>query len=210
VSGLWTELGGTMRELRRSSGTSLRQMEEAASWRRGTLSLVENGKARPSRALVEFYDDNFGADGLLISLLTHAYAVQPRSTHDETASLEKVIPGDALTLCDTIPPTGSLVTAGTILTAGWDIRNAGEVLWQRRTLRRVGPAAGTRYITGPRTIDLPDVSPGKSVQVRCELRAPLTNGTTIAYWRLTHHDGAEALSLTHALPVLLIARRPPL
>ena len=56
VRELWLELGANMRALRTAAGLSIRQVEAQSGIGRGTLSQVENGKARASRRLVEWYD----------------------------------------------------------------------------------------------------------------------------------------------------------
>ena len=68
VHELWAELSASMRLLRQRAGMSLRQAELASGRGRGTLSQFENGKARPGRDLVEWYEATFFGDGLLLSL----------------------------------------------------------------------------------------------------------------------------------------------
>jgi hypothetical protein len=187
---LWRELGESMRRLRRANFKSLRQVEAESGWGRGLLSQVENGKARPAAELVEFYDLNFGGDGLLIALQVDAYMVQSRSNAGARSARERLVPGDRAEIAPQHPAQGLVVAPSASVEVVWAARNTGSVPWRGRRLHRVGAVAGTRVISSPRQLELPDVDPGDCVEVQDTVTAPAAAGTMLAHWRLCDADGA--------------------
>ncbi len=59
-------IGEHMRELRSKSGASLRITARVSGWDKGHLSRVERGHTKPGPSLVRWYDQAFGAGGLLL------------------------------------------------------------------------------------------------------------------------------------------------
>src|SRR5215472_8583086 len=60
------DVGSQMRELRLSTGISLRRAAELSGWNKSHLSRVECGSTKPSLPLIEWYDGQFGAGNALI------------------------------------------------------------------------------------------------------------------------------------------------
>lgn len=192
-----------MRVLRESAGVSLRQAEARSGWGRGTLSQVENGKARPSRALVEWYETAFDADGLLLS----AYAEARGAHRNERPVLPAhITEGDAFDCADPLLPTGALVRAGQAVTLGWTLRNTGTVAWVGRRLRRVGAHAAAQLLISPPAVDLGDCPPGGAVDARIEVTAPSTPGTLVAYWQIVDPEGRPCFPISHLVSSLLVVR----
>jgi transcriptional regulator with XRE-family HTH domain len=105
VDELWTELSASMRALRLNSGMSLREVERTSGRGRGVLSQIENGKARPSRQLVDWYDRTLGGDGSLLSLYVEARSgALPRPP--EAAPPHQPMLDDAVHLTKAAQPVG--------------------------------------------------------------------------------------------------------
>jgi hypothetical protein len=207
---VWSALGAAMRRLREASGESLRQVEALGRWVRGTLSQVENGKARPSLDLVEFYDDRYGGDGLLVSMFVDANAWHAAGLVAGARSGRppgNYLPGDAIEVVAQAPAHGALLRAGTALDVVWTVRNSGAVPWNGRWLTRVGAAAGPRLLASERVSRLPDVRSGESVEVSVRVTAPVEHGTVAAHWALTHADGSCCFSETELLSVTVVVVR---
>jgi hypothetical protein len=62
-----TVLGWSMQKLRQVHGWTVKDTAKAFGCNASHISRVEHG-SRPTRALVQFYEDVFGGDGLLASL----------------------------------------------------------------------------------------------------------------------------------------------
>lgn len=187
---LWRELGASMRAMRQSGGLSLRQAEVVSGWRRGTLSQVENGKARPGASLVEWYDRAFEGHGLLLSAFAEARAAHPavgpiEQPDDKQGS---PVPGDAVHVDVDSPAAGLRVAKGGTVPVKFLLENRGVIPWHRRRMRRVGAQAGTRLLMGERSMSIPDTAPGESVSVTSTVRAPEHPGSVIAYWRMVDAD----------------------
>lgn len=203
----WSALGAAMRRLREASGESLRQVEALDRWVRGTLSQVENGKARPSLELVEFYDGRYGGDGLLVSMFVDAnatHAARLLAGAGPGRAVGNVLPGDALEVFAQEPANGTLLRAGAALDVVWTIGNIGAVPWARRSLTRLGAAAGPRLLTSERVSSVPDVRPGKTARVTVRIIAPIEQGTVAAHWALTHPDGSYCFADTELLSVTVV------
>lgn len=203
---LWRELGETMRRHRRLGERSLRALEAEGGWRRGTLSQVENGKARPSHALVSWYDRRFGGDGLLLSLYAEARAADTGPGPAAPDGFEQVARGDAMTVLGQAPPAGTRLAAGSGFEACWELANTGTVPWRNRGLRRIGPHAGLRVIGGPPWTAVPDTVPGGRAVVRVRLTAPDAPGSVIAYWRMVDEQERFCRPATELLTVVLAVR----
>ena len=186
VQELWAELSATMRILRRNAGMSLRQAELASGRGRGTLSQIENGKARPSRDLAEWYDATFGGDGLLLSLYAEA-----RGAHGPTSQrhfFPHVQAGDGVAVESALVPDGDLVECGSDVIAGWTLANTGAVPWAGRFVERVGAHAAARLIASAPSAPIPDCAPGERVRVEVALTVPEVAGTFAAHWVVVGPD----------------------
>jgi transcriptional regulator with XRE-family HTH domain len=196
---LWTELGTTMRQVRGQAGVSLRDLENRGAWRRSTISQVENGKARPSRALIEWYDSELGSDGLLLSIYAEARSRQllSRTTPDADT-------GDVVRLIDVDPPAGLLVKPGTRTAAHVTLSNDGTAPWRDRSLRRMGAYAGRRLIGSAPEVPVPETAPGSFAEVVVELSVPEISGSVIAYWTMVDASGRDCAPDCPPIAVLLV------
>ncbi|HEY8302364.1 MAG TPA: helix-turn-helix domain-containing protein [Jatrophihabitans sp.] len=194
---LWSELGSTMRRMRGAAGVSLRELEDRGTWRRSTISQVENGKARPSRQLVEWFDHELGSDGLLLSIYAEAQAHQLRAVPAGDAP-------DAATVLGVDPPAGLLVNRSARLQARITLVNSGAVRWTGRRLRRMGAYAGRRLIGSPPDAPVADLAPGDHTDVVVELEAPELPGSAIAYWQLVGAPGRPSAGASPLVAVSLV------
>jgi transcriptional regulator with XRE-family HTH domain len=193
-----------MRLLRVAAGLSLRQAEVASGHGRGTLSQVENGKARPARELVEWYDTSLNGDGLLISLYAEARGARgPGASRVDPA---RVRPGDALRVEAPLLALGTLVRPGAHLTAGWTFVNTGRVAWFGRRLRRIGVPAAARMITSPPAGSLPDCGPGAAASITVPVDVPGQAGTFAAYWQVVDSEGCPCFGPAETITLLVVAR----
>ena len=126
----WQELSQRLRELRQSGGLSLRAVEQRSGYGRGSPRKIENGKARPTRAQVEWYDSAFGGDGLLLSLYAEARGAHGVAEGPARDAIS--IPGDDISVIDTLLPLGEVAKPGAQLLAGWTLLNDGIVPWSGR------------------------------------------------------------------------------
>lgn len=62
-------IGCRMRELREAAGVPLTKAAVLSGWDKGHLSRVERGHTKPSRELIEWYDESFGAGSALVNQL---------------------------------------------------------------------------------------------------------------------------------------------
>jgi len=192
-------LGWTMRQFRRVAKRSGAELARAFGCSPSHISRVEHGTARPSRELVLFYEEQFEADGMLLSLLEvvdHAAEQGRRRSggHRPPPPL-KPAPGDASTFLDDTVPHGTLMSPGEYFIKQWRIRNSGTVPWVGRRLERQGPLTGPGLITSARYVEIPDTKPGERVTITAELRAPSYDCTSIAYFKMVsiEEDGTAVL-----------------
>ena len=204
---LWRELGGNMRALRLARGLSLRQIEANSGWRRGTLSLAENGKARPGWELVRWYDTTLGADGLLTSMYLEARSAIPEGGRGSRIRAARAEPGDAAVAAMTEPVLGELVEPGGELKIVWTVTNTGSVRWRDRRLLRIGAPAGTHLVHSAAEHPLPDLEPGDTVEGILMVRVPQVAGTYAAYWGIAGENG-HLLDLD-ADPLRIVLVVPP-
>lgn len=201
---VWRELGESMRRVRQAHGLSLRQVEAMSGWGRGTLSQVENGKARPGLGLVEWYEHTLHADGLLIGLYTGARAAHAGVGRRRPAFPDYYVAGDAMEVAAASVPSGLQVAADERLSIGWTIRNTGTVRWRGRQLRRTGAYAGSRLISSSQVVDVPETPPGRTAEVAVPVVAPRAPGTVVAYWRMVDHRGRYCFPAGVDLSAILV------
>ena len=187
-----TVLGWSMQKQRMINGWTGKQAAEAFGCSPSHISRVEQG-SKPSRELVQFYEDTFEADGLLLSLFEvaeHAPEQERRRAGGKRPRFKRAIRGDASTfLSDTIPH-GTLMEPGQLFEQRWRLRNTGTVSWSGRRLERQGPLTGPGLITSLRFVEVPDAKPGDTVQITAALKAPTYDCSSIAYFKMVDADGA--------------------
>ncbi|HET7060276.1 MAG TPA: NBR1-Ig-like domain-containing protein [Candidatus Saccharimonadales bacterium] len=191
-------LGWGLRQFRRVAGRSGASLAREFGCSPSHISRVEHGTAKPSRELVQFYEDTFQADGLLWSLfevVEHASEQNRRRVGGHRPRLVHAEPGDASEFVDDTIPHGTLMQPGEFFDKQWRIRNSGKVLWVGRQLERQGPVTGPGLITSERYVSIPDTKPGKVATITAKLRAPSYDCSSIAYFKMvkTDKEGLTAL-----------------
>lgn len=187
-----TVLAWSMQKLRIVNGWSGRAVAEAFGCSPSHISRVEQGNTKPTRALVQFYEDTFNADGLLLSLFEvadHAQEQERRRAGGKRPRLYRAVPGDASAFVDDTVPHGTLMEPGQVFEQTWTIRNTGTVPWQGRRLERQGPLTGPGLISSLRYASVPDTEPGNTAKVAVPLKAPTYDCTTIAYFKMVDDRG---------------------
>ena len=142
-----------------------------SGWGRGTLSQVENGKARPSRALVEWYEDDLRRRRAAAVRLRRGPRCAPQRAPRRTAAAPAptATTSSGATRCR--PPARSSA-AGRTVTVGWTLRNTGTVPWVGRRLRRVGAHAAAQLLTSRHAVGSRRLRPGGEVDARVEVTTP--------------------------------------
>ncbi|WP_143168012.1 helix-turn-helix domain-containing protein [Jatrophihabitans endophyticus] len=199
---LWGRLGASMRAMRTAAGLSLRQVESETGTGRGTLSQIETGKARPNRAVVEWYDTVLGADGLLLSVFAEARGAYATAGHRDAR--RRAVPGDAMVVTDPALPHGLLLDPGAVVAAAWTLHNIGVVPWSGRRLVRVGAHAAPGLPASARDAPVPACGPGERVRVEVAIRLPVLPGSFAAYWHLGDEAGRDCTPAGAELPCVLL------
>jgi transcriptional regulator with XRE-family HTH domain len=210
---VWRLLGENMRLVRQRAHRSLAQAAAEMGVSKGHLSMVEQGKARPSDELVQRYDTGYGADGFLASLYLLARTPRlagkpwrpqpPASDRTEAPSVPRdgeavAVDGDRSAFVgDVTLPDGSIAQVGQELSKTWRIRNAGSIPWTGRRLARIGPCDGWYVLASPPDVPIPDTGPGEHVDITVPLRAPTLPGTSFALWKMVHGDGRPVFPHLH-------------
>ena len=179
-----------MQKLRIVNGWSGKQVAEAFGCSPSHISRVEQG-SKPSRELVQFYEDTFGADGLLLSMFEvaeHAPEQERRRAGGRRPMPYRAVPGDASTFLGDTIPHGSLMKPGQRFEQTWRVRNSGTVAWTDRRLERQGPLTGPGLITSERFVDVPNAQPEEAVEITASLKAPSYDCSSIAYFKMVHID----------------------
>jgi transcriptional regulator with XRE-family HTH domain len=182
-----------MQKLRLVNGWTGKQTAAAFGCSPSHISRVEHGSNAPSRALVQFYEETFEADGLLLSLFEvaeHNAEQDRRRAGGHRPRLTYAVPGDASTFMDDTVPHGTLMTPGQRFVKRWRVRNSGSVFWSGRQLERQGPLTGPGLITSARYVAIPDTPPGEIATVEAELKAPGYDCSSIAYFKMVDESGA--------------------
>jgi transcriptional regulator with XRE-family HTH domain len=183
-----------MRKLRETTTWSVRKTAKEFGCDASHISRVERGGTPPSRELVQFYEDLFEGDGVLLSLLEvveHAAEQnRRRRAHGRDPRLVRAIEGDASSFVDDTTPHGTLMSPGHLFNKTWRVRNSGTVPWRGRRLERQGPLNGPGLIRSFRYIDVPDTDPGEVAEIHAALQAPGYDCTSIAYFKMVDHEDA--------------------
>jgi transcriptional regulator with XRE-family HTH domain len=204
-----TVLGWTMQKLRMVDGAGVRQIAKEFGCNASHISRVERGDTRPSRALVQFYEERFEADGLLNSLFEvaeHADEQKRQRSGGHRSKQARAIPGDATAFVNQSVPHGMLMEPGAFFAATWRVRNCGSVPWRGRQLERQGPLTGPGLITSERYLPIPDTEPGEEVEISCVLKAPTYDCTSIAYFKMVDAKGFLSFPDVHQLGLDVLVR----
>jgi transcriptional regulator with XRE-family HTH domain len=191
-------LGWSMRQFRRVSGRSGADLAREFGCSPSHISRVEHGTAKPSRELVQFYEDRFQADGVLLSLfevVVHAAEQGRRRSGGRRPVLSQAIPGDASSFVSDTVPHGTLMEPGQFFEKEWRTRNSGTVPWVGRTLERQGPLTGPGLITSERYIPIPNTEPGKVAKITATLRAPSYDCSSIAYFKMVRRGAKDGTAV---------------
>lgn len=203
-----TVLGWTMRKLRQAASWTITRTAREFGCSPSHITRVEHG-AKPSRELVQFYEDAFEADGLLLSLFEVAeYAPEQsrRRAGGHHPRRVRTIPGDATAFVDDTIPHGTLMQPGQQFVKTWRIRNAGTVPWCGRQLERQGPLNGPGLIVSPRYLQIPDTDPGEVAQIDAQLKAPGYDCSSIAYFKMVDVEGFLSFPDEHQLGLDVLVR----
>jgi transcriptional regulator with XRE-family HTH domain len=204
-----TLLGWSMQKFRIVHGWTGKDVARATQLSASHISRVEQGKNRPSRALVQFYEDTFGADGLLLSLfevVAHAGEERRQRAVRSRRRMPLALPGDASTfLWDTVPH-GTALVPGAYFLKSWCVRNSGTVTWRDRGIERQGPLTGPGLITSLRWYPVPDTEPGHEVLIHAVLKAPTYECSSIAYFKQVGADGALCFPDRHQVGLDVLVR----
>jgi len=191
-------LGWTMRQLRRVAKVSGARIAKEFGCSPSHISRVEHGTSKPSRELVQFYEEAFEADGMLLSLfevVEHAAEQGRRRSGGHRPRLVHAEPGDASTFVGDTIPHGTRLAPGEWFEKEWQVRNSGKVPWIGRQLERQGPLTGPGLITSERYVPIPDTKPGKVAAIRAKLRAPSYDCSSIAYFKMVRELEGGVMAL---------------
>jgi transcriptional regulator with XRE-family HTH domain len=181
-----------MQKLRLAYGVTGKQVAEDFGCSPAHISRVEQGHSKPTRALVQFYEERFEADGLLLSLfeVAETAAEQERRRAGGTRPrLYRAVPGDASAFVGDTIPHGTRMTPGQDFEQTWTIKNSGTVAWAERQLERQGPLTGPGLITSLRFVELPDTEPSETATITAALKAPTYDCSSIAYFKMVDMQG---------------------
>ncbi|ONI72205.1 XRE family transcriptional regulator [Kribbella sp. ALI-6-A] len=196
-------IGSRMRELREAAGIPLTRAASLSGWDKGHLSRVERGHTRPSRELIEWYDESFGAGRALVNQLVELDAAvragKDVSQRDLRRQVQPMLlggsvpvdhhPDDRAELVGESVPDGTRIARDQQFEKTWELRNSGERPWHDRWLTRQGAAATPGWMRSPRSARIPDAVPGQVVTVRMTLQAPSQVGASTAYFKVTDDAG---------------------
>lgn len=204
-----TVLGWSMQKLRIVNGWTGKQVAKEFGCSPSHISRVEQGSNKPSRELVQFYEQTFEADGLLLSLFEvaeHSNEQGRRRTGGKRPKLQRTIPGDASTFVGDSIPHGTLMEPGAVFEQTWRVRNSGQVVWEGRQLERQGPLTGPGLITSLRFVDIPKTEPGKVAAITAPLKAPTYDCSSIAYFKMVDAEGALCFPDSYQLGLDVLVR----
>lgn len=197
-----------MQKQRMVHGWTGKQVAAAFGCSPSHISRVEQG-SKPSRELVQFYEDTFEADGLLLSLFEvaeHAPEQERRRAGGKRPKFRRATRGDASTFLGDTIPHGTLMEPGAVFEQTWKVRNSGTATWTGRRLERQGPLTGPGLITSQRFVDIPDAEPGDTVEITALLKAPTYDCSSIAYFKMVDSDGALCFPDSYQLGLDVLVR----
>ncbi len=203
-----TVLGWSMQKLRLVNGWTGKQVAEAFGCSASHISRVEQG-SKPSRELVQFYEQTFEAEGLLLSLFEvaeHAPEQERRRAGGHRPRLHRAAPGDASTFVDDTIPHGTLMEPGQVFEQTWRVKNSGDVPWEGRRLERQGPLTGPGLISSQRFVAIPETKTGAVAAITALLKAPTYDCSSIAYFKMIHADGRLCFPSSYQLGLDVLVR----
>ncbi|MGC2372400.1 MAG: NBR1-Ig-like domain-containing protein [Solirubrobacteraceae bacterium] len=198
-----------MQKLRMVNGWTGKQVAEAFGCSPSHISRVEQGSTKPTRALVQFYEDTFDGDGLLLSMFEvaeHAAEQERRRAGGKRPKLYRAVPGDASTFVGDTIPHGTLMEPGQVFEQTWRVRNSGKVSWEGRRLERQGPLTGPGLITSLRFVDIPSTMPAEIAEITTPLKAPTYDCSSIAYFKMVDAGGALCFPDNYQLGLDVLVR----
>jgi len=198
-----------MQKLRIVNGVTGKQAAQEFGCSPAHISRVEQGSTKPSRELVQFYEDRFQADGMLLSLYevaVHAPEQERRRAGGTRPRLHHAMSGDASTFLGDTIPHGTLMEPGQAFEKVWRIQNSGTVAWHGRRLERQGPLTGPGLISSLRFVDVPDTTPRQIAEITAPLKAPTYDCTSIAYFKLVDSDGRLCFPDSYQLGLDVLVR----
>ena len=196
-----------MQKLRLVHGATVRTIAAEFGCSPSHISRVERGDTKPSRSLVQFYEEKFDADGLLLSLFEVAeHANEQKRQRGPRGKLARAAEGDATAFVDDTVPHGTLFKPGEMFAKTWRVRNCGTVPWHGRRLERQGPLTGPGLITSPKYVDIPDTKPGEIAEITVPLKAPGYDCSSIAYFKMVDADGFLCFPDAHQLGLDVLVR----
>lgn len=203
-----TVLGWTMQKLRQVNGWTAKRTAQEFGCSPAHISRVEHG-SKPSRELIQFYENTFGGDGLLLSLFEVAETAgeqERRRAGGKRPRPKQAVPGDASTFVGDTLPHGTLMQPGQVFEKVWRVRNSGTVPWTGRRLERQGPLTGPGLISSQRYVDVPAAEPGEVVEITTLLKAPTYDCSSIAYFKMVDADGALCFPDSYQLGLDVLVR----
>jgi transcriptional regulator with XRE-family HTH domain len=203
-----TVLGWSMQKLRQVNGWTAKRTAQEFGCSPSHITRVEHG-SKPSRELVQFYEDKFEGDGLLLSLFEvaeHAAEQERRRAGGRRASSKRAVPGDVSTFEGDTIPHGTRMSPGQFFEKVWRVRNSGSVPWVGRRLERQGPLTGPGLISSQRYVEIPDTEPGEVAEIAAPLKAPTYDCTSIAYFKMVTNDGVLCFPDSYQLGLDVLVR----
>jgi transcriptional regulator with XRE-family HTH domain len=205
-----TLLGWSMQKQRLVAGWTGKQVAEAFGCSASHISRVEQG-SKPSRELVQFYEDTFRADGLLLSMFEVAETApeqERRRAGGKRPKPHRAVPGDSSAFVGDTVPHGTLMQPGQMFEQAWRVKNNGTVPWRGRQLERQGPLTGPGLISSQRFVPIPATEPGKVASITALLKAPTYDCSSIAYFKMIDSEGRLCFpdSYQVGLDVLVMVR----
>lgn len=203
-----TVLGWSMQKLRQVNGWTAKRTAQEFGCSPAHISRIEHG-SKPSRELVQFYEDTFQGDGLLLSLFEVAETAgeqERRRAGGKRPRSKQAVPGDASTFVGDTIPHGTLMQPGQVFEKVWRVRNSGTVPWQGRRLERQGPLSGPGLISSARYVEVPDTEPGDVADITALLKAPTYDCSSIAYFKMVDAEGALCFPDSYQLGLDVLVR----
>jgi hypothetical protein len=101
-------------------------------------------------------------------------------------------------VADVTIPDGSLLNAGKSFTKIWRVRNSGDCAWSEGV--QLVYDRGSQ-VNGPSIVSVPAIAPGKTIDIRIDLRAPAEPGSYTGRWKLVASDGTVLTPLTVVIKI---------
>lgn len=114
-------------------------------------------------------------------------------------------------ITDVTIPDGTVMRPSNPFTKTWRFKNIGAVSWGKgvKLVFVPGNQKGfeSKKMQGPDSVDVPDVKPGKTVDVSVDLVSPEAMGQHRSYWRLQLGNG-EWLEKIHYADIFVAVHKP--